>query len=67
MTNFEEFKQFFLFLKVENYLRKHDGNDLTSWTMAKAMHQVVLRTIKVVANKSLFLVMSCDEIANINN
>jgi hypothetical protein len=35
--------------------------------MVKAMHQVVLRTIKVVVDKSLFLMVSCDEVTNIDN
>jgi hypothetical protein len=35
--------------------------------MVKAMHQVVLRTIKVVVDKSLFLTVSCDEVTNIDN
>jgi len=35
--------------------------------MAKAMHRVVLRTIKIEVDKSLFLVVSCDEVTNIDN
>jgi hypothetical protein len=35
--------------------------------MAKAMHQVVLHVIKVAVDKSLFLVVSCDEVNNIDN
>jgi hypothetical protein len=35
--------------------------------MAKAMHQVVLCTIKVEVDKSLFIVVSCDEVTNIDN
>jgi len=31
------------------------------------MHQVVLHTIKVEVDKSLFLVVSCDEVTNIDN
>jgi hypothetical protein len=35
--------------------------------MAKAMHRVVLHTIKVEVDKSLFLVVSYDELTNIDN
>jgi hypothetical protein len=35
--------------------------------MAKAMHQVVLCAIKVVVDKSLFLVVNCDEVTSIDN
>ncbi len=31
------------------------------------MHWVMLRAIKVVVDKSLFLVASCDEVTNIDN
>jgi hypothetical protein len=31
------------------------------------MHWVMLRAIKVVADKSLFLIVSCDEVTNIDN
>jgi len=35
--------------------------------MVKAMHQVLLRAIKVVVDKSLFFVVSCDEVTSIDN
>jgi hypothetical protein len=35
--------------------------------MAEAMHQVVLRAIKVAVDRSLFFVVSCDEVTNIDN
>jgi hypothetical protein len=35
--------------------------------IAKAMHRVVLHTIKVEVDKSLFLVVSCDEVTSIDN
>jgi hypothetical protein len=38
-----------------------------SWTLAEAMHQVVLHTIKVTVDKSLFLTMNCDEVTSIDN
>jgi hypothetical protein len=58
MIDFEEFKQLFQILKVENYPRKQ-WNDSTGWTMVEAMHQVVLCAIKVAVDKSLFLAVSC--------
>jgi hypothetical protein len=35
--------------------------------MAEAMHQVVLCTIKLAVDKSLFLAMNCDEVTSIDN
>jgi hypothetical protein len=35
--------------------------------MAEAMHQVMLCTIKVAMDKSLFLVVNCDEVTSIDN
>jgi hypothetical protein len=35
--------------------------------MVEAMHQVVLRAIKVAVDKSFFLAVSCDEVTSIDN
>jgi hypothetical protein len=35
--------------------------------MVEAMHQVLLHTIKVVVDKSLFFAVSCDEVTSIDN
>jgi hypothetical protein len=41
MTNFEELKRFFQFLKVEHSPWKH-WSDTMGWTMAEAMHSQML-------------------------
>ncbi len=52
MIDFEDFKCLFQFLKAQNCLHKH-WIDSTKWTMVKMMHNIVLRAIKVVLQKTL--------------
>jgi hypothetical protein len=66
MIDFERLKGLFKFLKVENCPHKHWSNS-TSWTMVEVMHNVILRTTKVVVQKSPLISMNCDEVTTINN
>ncbi len=66
MTDFENFKKFFQFLKMEHCPQKHWSNTM-DWTMAKTMHSLVLQAIKVVVQKTLFILVNCDEVTTIDN
>jgi len=47
MNNFESLKDLFEFLKFANALKKH-WIDSSGWGMAKAMHNMVLKQMKMV-------------------
>jgi hypothetical protein len=66
MIDFERLKELFRFSKVENCPYKH-WSDSIDWIMVETMHNVVLRTTKIVMQKSPFIYVSCDEVTTINN
>jgi hypothetical protein len=63
---FENFKVFFQFLKVDNCPLKHWSNS-TSWTMVEAMHNILFQTIKIVVQKATYILVSCDKVTTIDN
>jgi len=47
MIDFEDFKAFFQFLKVDYYVHKHWSHS-TCWMMVEAMHNIILQVIIIV-------------------
>ncbi len=54
MIDFESLKKLFEFLKLANAPKKH-WTDSSEWGMARAMHNVVLKQMKMVLQQSKFI------------
>jgi len=63
MLEYELLKPLFEFLVA---VKKH-RSDNSSWTMAKFMHQVVMRATKATILVTHYIVLSCDEVFTIDN
>jgi hypothetical protein len=66
MTNFESLKELFKFLKLSNAPKKHWKNS-SGWGMVRAMHNVILKQMKVVLQQSKFISINCDEVTTLDN
>ncbi len=66
MIDFESLKESFEFLKFVNAPKKH-WIDSSEWGMARAMHNVVLKQMKMVLQQNKFISISCDEITTLDN
>ncbi len=66
MIDFESLKEFFEFLKISNASKKHLKNS-NGWGMARAMHNVVSRQMKMVLQQNIIISISCDKITIIDN
>ncbi len=66
MVEYESLRLLFDFLVVPKNSKKHQ-NDSFNWTMAKFMHQVMMKAIKVVVEVTHYIVLSCNEVSTIDN
>jgi hypothetical protein len=65
MIDFESLKELFEFLKFVNAPKKHCTNS-NEWGMARAMHNMVLKQMKIVLQQNKFISISCDEITTLD-
>jgi hypothetical protein len=66
MIDFESLKELFEFLKFVNAPQKH-WIDSSEWGMARALHSVVLKQMKMVLQQKFFISINCDEITTLDN
>jgi hypothetical protein len=66
MFEYETFKELFSILKVKNNLKKHWTNG-SGWGMAKAMHDVVLTSIRANVQVVSYFSMSANETITLDN
>jgi hypothetical protein len=66
MTNFKSLKELFKFSKLSNAPKKHWKNS-NGLGMVKAMHNVVLKQMKMTLQQNKFISINCDEITILNN
>jgi DNA polymerase III delta prime subunit len=62
----ESLKELFEFLKFANAPKKHWTNS-SEWGMARAMHNVVLKQMKVVLQQNKLISINCDEVTTLDN
>jgi hypothetical protein len=66
MTNFESLKELFKFLKFSNVPKKHWKNS-SGWGMIRAMHNAILKQMKVVLQQIKFISINYDELTTLDN
>jgi hypothetical protein len=44
-----------------------DWSDSSNWEVAKTMHHIITESTKVAIQKAKYIIVSCDEVTNINN
>ncbi len=71
MTNYENLKDLFQFVKMKNGSRKH-WFDTIGWGMKEAMHVMLMEAIKAIVPKTTFydanfIVTNVDEVMTISN
>ncbi len=66
MTDYEDLKDLFQFLKVKSVSRKH-WFDTLGWEMIEVMHVVLLEATKVAFVVAPIIAVNVDEVTTINN
>ncbi len=66
MLKYESLMSLFEFLVVPKNNKTH-YNDSSRWTMAKFMHQVVMRATKVIGQVAYYVALSYDKVSTVNN
>jgi hypothetical protein len=66
MTNFESLKNMFEFLKFANAPKKH-CIDSSGRGIARAMHNMVLKQMKMVLQQIIFISINYDEVTTLDN
>ncbi len=65
-VNYESFKDFLCFFKVNNMPNKHWSNSL-GWEVVESMHDIVLQHTKKAMKQSPFFVHFVDEVTTIDS
>jgi hypothetical protein len=66
MLEYEALKPLFKFLQMSKNSKKQ-WSDNSSWTMAKFMHQEVLRVTRAIVGVARYVALSYDEVFTMDN
>lgn len=66
MTNYEDFKALFNYLKLKNNLNNHQS-DTTRWEIIEHVHNQALTIIKSIIQVARFVALTCDKMTTLNN